>query len=185
MTLHRLTSRRYGRWEGWRHKTAPNSVTRFRPVNCCRIEHDFYHWFYRRGMLELRNRSALAVNCWVIIHCLEVICKVDQIMRSRARVIFLLTTDRQTVIYYSTIHALELIYFNSNTQKTMKKAFRTFKFFSFPPLHKEIPPTILTVIQTFRSISYVFNATKTTLHRLTSWKWKLTSPKIKMASERR
>ena len=37
------------------------------------------------------------------------------------RVIYLLTTDRQTVSYYSTIHALELICFNSNTQETMKK----------------------------------------------------------------
>ena len=27
----------------------------------------------------LRNRSAPAVNCWVIIHCLEVSCKEDQI----------------------------------------------------------------------------------------------------------
>ena len=40
-----------------------------------------------------------------------------------ARVIYLLTTDRQTVNYYSTIHALELIYFDSNTQETMKKQF--------------------------------------------------------------
>ena len=35
-----------------------------------------------------------------------------------ARVIYLLTTDRQTVNYYSTINALELIYFDSNTQET-------------------------------------------------------------------
>ena len=123
----------------------------------------------------LRNRSALAVNCWVIIHCLEVICKVDQ---REARVIYLLTTDRQTVIYYSTIHALELIYFDSNTQKTIKKQLESSDSSSFPPLHKEIPPTILPVIQAFK-------CEKTTLHRLTSWKWKLTSPKIKMASERR
>ena len=32
-----------------------------------------------------------------------------------AQVIYLLTTDRQTVIYYSTNHAQELIYFDSNT----------------------------------------------------------------------
>ena len=30
-------------------------------------------------MFELRNRSALAVNCCVIIHCLDVSCKEDQI----------------------------------------------------------------------------------------------------------
>ena len=51
-TLHHLTSKRHGRWEGWYHKAAPNSVTHFRPVNCCRIEHDFFHWLYRRGVLE-------------------------------------------------------------------------------------------------------------------------------------
>ena len=35
-----------------------------------------------------------------------------------AQVIYLLTSDRQTMIYYSTIHTLELIYFDSNTQET-------------------------------------------------------------------
>ena len=40
-----------------------------------------------------------------------------QKIKSRARcalVIYLRTTDRQTVNYYSTIHVLELIYINSN-----------------------------------------------------------------------
>ena len=63
----------------------------------------------------LRKRSAPAVNCCLIIHCLEVSCEEDQIT-SVARVIYLRTTDRQTVNYYSTIHALELIFFDSNTQ---------------------------------------------------------------------
>ena len=40
-TLHLLLSRRHGRWEGWRHKTAAISVAWFHPVNCCRIEQDF------------------------------------------------------------------------------------------------------------------------------------------------
>ena len=31
----------------------------------------------------LRNRSALAVSCWVIILCLEVSCKADQIMSAQ------------------------------------------------------------------------------------------------------
>ena len=34
---------------------------------------------------------------------------------------FYFTIDRQTVIYNSTIHALELILFDSNTQETIKK----------------------------------------------------------------
>ena len=33
------------------------------------------------GVRCLRNRSALAVNCCVLIHCLEVSCKEDQITR--------------------------------------------------------------------------------------------------------
>ena len=41
----------------------------------------------------LRDRSALAVNCCVIIHCLEASCKTDQIMSAKPRVIYLLTTD--------------------------------------------------------------------------------------------
>ena len=32
-----------------------------------------------RAEIKLRKRSALAVNCCVIIHCLEVSCKEDQI----------------------------------------------------------------------------------------------------------
>ena len=41
----------------------------------------------------LRNRSALAVNCCVIINCLEVSCKEDQI-KIAARVIYLRTTGQ-------------------------------------------------------------------------------------------
>ena len=48
-TLHSLKSRSHGRWEEWRHKTAPNSVTHFRSVICCRIEQ---HWLYRWDVLE-------------------------------------------------------------------------------------------------------------------------------------
>ena len=51
-----------------------------------------------------------------------------------ARVIYLLSTDRQTVNYYSTIHALELIYFYSNTQETMKQWYPSDSS-NFPPLH--------------------------------------------------
>ena len=67
---------------------------------------------------DLRNRSSLAVNCCMIIHCLEVSCKEDQITSAQraAQVIYLRTTDPQTVNYYSTIHALEMILFDSNTK---------------------------------------------------------------------
>ena len=74
------------------------------------------------------------VNRWVINNGFSGSCKVDWITSAKrewhiylqlidkfARVIYLLKSDRQTVIYYSTIHALELIYFDSNTQEAMKK----------------------------------------------------------------
>ena len=61
----------------------------------------------------LRNRSALAVNCCIIIYCFEVSCKEDQ--NTSAQLELFCTTDRQTVNYYSKIHGLELINFNSNT----------------------------------------------------------------------
>ena len=88
--------------------------------------------------LYLRNRSAPAVNCWVIIHCLEVSCKEDQVTRA-LRVIYLHTTDQQTVNYYSIIHALELIYFDSNTQLTRKTHWKSSASSHFPPLHWRTP----------------------------------------------
>ena len=45
-----------------------------------------------------------------------------------ARVIYLRTTDWQTVNYYSRIHALELIYFDSNTIND-ESTFEVFSFF--------------------------------------------------------
>ena len=47
----------------------------------------------------LWNRSAPAVNCWVIIHCLEVSCKEDQITSAqREWFIFVQLTDKQWII---------------------------------------------------------------------------------------
>ena len=49
--------------------------------------------------------------------------------------VYLLTTDRQTVIYYSTIRTVELICFDSNTQEMMKKQLYLSDSSNFPPLH--------------------------------------------------
>ena len=55
--------------------------------------------------LYLRNRSAPAVNCWVIIHCLEVSCKEDQITSAqREWFIFVQLTDKQWVITQQLTH---------------------------------------------------------------------------------
>ena len=61
--------------------------------------------------------------------------------------------------YYSTIHALELIYFDSNTQETMKKQLYLSDSPNFPPLHWRNPAKV-TVTQAFTCISYVYNAQK-------------------------
>ena len=38
-----------------------------------------YHVVQELRAFYLRNRSALAVNCCIIVHCLDVSCKEDQI----------------------------------------------------------------------------------------------------------
>ena len=96
----------------------------------------------------LRNRSVLVVNCWVIIHCLEV------------QVIYLLTTDRQTVNYYSTIHALELTYYDCNTQDRLKKQLYRSDSSNIPPLNWRNPVKDLTVMQAFTCFSNVYNVQK-------------------------
>ena len=53
----------------------------------------------------LRNRSAPAVNCWVIIHCLEVSCKEDQITSAqREWFIFVQLTNKQWIITQQFTH---------------------------------------------------------------------------------
>ena len=53
----------------------------------------------------LRNRSALAVNWWVIIHCLEVNCKGDQIMSAKREwCIYLQLTDKEWIITQQFMH---------------------------------------------------------------------------------
>ena len=48
---------------------------------------------------KLRNRSAPAVNCWVIIHCLGVSCKENQSTSVQyERFIFAQLTDKQWII---------------------------------------------------------------------------------------
>ena len=69
-----------------------------------------------------------------------------------ARVIYLLTADRQPVIYWATNHLLARIYFDSNMQETMTKQLYPSDFSSFPPLHEEIMPTNLAVIEAFTCI---------------------------------
>ena len=55
--------------------------------------------------IYLRNRSALAVNCWVLIHCLEVRCKGDQITSAKREwFICLQLIDKQWIITQQCTH---------------------------------------------------------------------------------
>ena len=60
-----------------------------------------------QNVIYLQNRSALAVICWVINHCLEVSCKVDQIT----------STERKWFIYLQLADKLWFI-----TQQIMQKS---------------------------------------------------------------
>ena len=54
-----------------------------------------------------------------------------------ARVIHLLTTDRQSVIYPTANHLLARLYFDSITQETAKKQVYSSDIASFSPLHEK------------------------------------------------
>ena len=56
------------------------------------------------------------------------------------------------------MHALDLTYFDSNAQETMKKQLYPSDSFNFLPLHWRNPAKGLTVMQAFTCISYVYNA---------------------------
>ena len=132
--------------------------------------------FQSTFVLYLRNRSVLAVICWVINHCLEVICKVDQITSAeREWVTFLQLSDKQWFI----THPI--------TQKSWSISILTH-------WKRRKSNCILQILPTFRhwiknpANTLDCNAdvymhclrswrTKTTLHRLTPWKRRLTSAK--------
>ena len=127
-----------------------------RPKDCC----------------NLRNRLGLVVNCWVIILCTEVSCKGDQIMSAKREwfishewFICLQLTDK-TVNYYSTIHALELIYLFIYlfTQERVKKQLYPSDSYNFPPLHWKNPAKGLTVTQASIFISHVFHVSMRKSH---------------------
>ena len=65
------------------------------------------------------------------------------------------------MIYYSTIHALELICSDSNTQENMKKHLYPSDFSNFLPMQWRIPHLFhTTVTQMFTCISYIYYVQK-------------------------
>ena len=101
-----------------------------------------YHWLYRRGELELRNRSAPTVSCWVIIRCLEVSCKEDQITSAqREWFIFVQLTDKQWIITQQFTHRSWSI--SILTNKKRRKHIRSIQLLStFRHCTEELPPIL-------------------------------------------
>ena len=91
ITVHFVASCALGQWQSVQSK-------------CC----SFFFFptvFLFCFFLDLRNRSAPAVNCWVIIHCLEVSCKEDQITSAqREWFIVVQLTDKQWIITQQFTH---------------------------------------------------------------------------------
>ena len=107
------------------------------------------------------------MNCWVINRGFGVSCKVDCVTSMKRKWYnYLLTTDQQTMIYNSTIHALKLIYFDSNTQETMKKRLYPSGSTKVLLLCWRILQIFLTVTQTFTCFSYIYYAQKQCLYCL-------------------
>ena len=90
----------------------------------------------------LRNRSALAVNCWVTIHCLEVSCKEDQITSvQREWLIFVQLTDKQWIITQQFTHwSLTILILTHNKRR---KHIRSLQLLAtFRHCTEELPPIL-------------------------------------------
>ena len=91
---------------------------------------------------HMKKRSALAVNCWVIIHCLEVSCIEDQITSAqREWFIFVQLTDKQWIITQQFTHwswSISIL-----THKKQRKHIRSLQL--LPSIHhctEELPPIL-------------------------------------------
>ena len=105
---------------------------------CHAVDHvTVYSGIVNIHILYLRNKSALAVNCCIIIHCLEVSCKEDQITRAqREWFISVQLTDKQCIIIHRSRTRADLFRFE---HKITKAHLKTSAFSNFPSLHWRNP----------------------------------------------
>ena len=80
--------------------------------------------------------------------------------------IYILTTDRQTVNYYSTIHALEVIHFDSNTQINGIKVAETVNIVQLCAIAMQVSRQIFDCMPVFTHLLRLL-CDKKKLHRLT------------------
>ena len=102
-----------------------------------------------------------------IIHCLEVSCKEESNHQRAARVIYLRTTDRQSVNYYSTIHALEADLFRFEHTINDKITFEDFSFFELSAIALKKSRQKLDCFANVYTYLSRLSSVKTTIHRLT------------------
>ena len=90
----------------------------------------------------LRDRSAPEVNCWVIIHCLEVSCKEDQITSAqREWFIFVQLIDKQWIITQQFTHLSWSISILRHNKR--RKHIRSLQLLPiFRHCTKELPPIL-------------------------------------------
>ena len=72
----------------------------------------------------------------------------------KARVIYLLTTDLQAVVYWTTNNLLARVCFDFNKQETTRRQVHPSDFFSFLPLHEEILPTTINGVYMYLASFY-------------------------------
>ena len=122
----------------------------------------------RVGWIYLRNRSAPAVNCWVIIHCLEVSCEEDQITSAQRKWFILVQlSEKQWIITQQFTHLSWSI--SILTHNKRRKHLQSLQHLpTFRHCIEELPP-ILRLRRIRLHVIVTSFKRKTTLHRLTQW----------------
>ena len=112
-----------------------------------------------RYRLNLRNISALAVNCCIITHCLEVSCKEDQITRAQHEwFIFIQLTDKRWIITQQFTHLSRSILILTQNKRRKHITFEFFSSSNFLPFNWRNPANSWNVLHMFTWICNVFEA---------------------------
>ena len=126
-------------------------------------------------MLNLRNRFLLTVSCCPIYHWLKVSHEVDKPRAPSGGEIFIddWPTTSDILGNKSLVSKTLFQFYHTRNDEKASVSFRCFQFSAFI---WKISPKTLTCNRDICMYFVSFRCEKTTLHRLTLWKWKLTSP---------
>ena len=120
-----------------------NIISRSYIFTCQNYFWKIYFINWHSQLFHLRNRSAPAVNCWVLIHCLEVSCKEDQITSAqREWFIFIQLTDKQWIITQQFTHwSWSILILTHNKRRKHIRSLQILPTFrhcteELPPIHR-------------------------------------------------